>query len=206
MRLALLALALLASRTAFAADEEADGGTKISYSHRHQVGVHAQLGGGYRVLAMYEGDQDVGFCGQAGKNVCTGTSPVFLEVGLSFGVSRSVELLADFRLGLQEDFRPGGSGADAPRAIAFQPGLKIYIDDEGSLKFFSTLQLTFDFTDFSANGIDEGTDFGVRNVNGLQVDLHKTFGFYLVAGPTIGFVRWLRFEVDGGVGIQARFP
>src|SRR5687767_182499 len=153
MRLAWLALLILPS-VARGADEEADGGTRISYSHRHQLGVHAQSGVGYRVLAMYESDQDTGYCGMAMKSVCIGRAPLFMEVGLSFGVSRSVELLADFRLGLQEDFRVAGAMADKPRTFAFQPGVKLYIDDEGSLKFFSTLQLTFDFTDFSANGID----------------------------------------------------
>jgi hypothetical protein len=29
---------------------------------------------------------------------------------------------------------------------------------------------------------------------------------YLQFGETIGFVRWLRFDIDGGVGVQARLP
>ena len=31
-------------------------------------------------------------------------------------------------------------------------------------------------------------------------------GFYVQLGDTMGFVRWLRFEVDLGAGVQARFP
>ena len=53
---------------------------------------------------------------------------------------------------------------------------------------------------------EEGTDFALRNVNGILLDIHRNYGMYLHFGETIGFVRWLRFEIDGGVGVQVRFP
>jgi hypothetical protein len=34
----------------------------------------------------------------------------------------------------------------------------------------------------------------------------RNLGFYLQFGETLGFRRWLRFEIDGGVGVQARIP
>ena len=49
-------------------------------------------------------------------------------------------------------------------------------------------------------------DFGVRNANGVMLEVMRNLGFYLQFGETVGFVRWLRFEVDGGIGVQARFP
>lgn len=179
----------------------------MSYSHRNQVGIQFQLGTGYRAIAPYREE----FCGQRKSNgenraFCTGRSPAFLDVGLSYGVTSSLELLVEFRIGLESDFTPIGSAADAPRPLMLAPGLKLYIDDAGSTKFFSTLQVAFDFTDYTASGAEDGTDVGVRNVNGLLIDLHRTFGVYAHAGLTIGFVRWLRFEVEGGLGMQARFP
>jgi len=210
-RLALsAALALLAPLPARAADPEAQGGTEISYDHKGQVGLHAQFGTGYRVLFPYEATPKV-YCGQTDDNspdpreVCTGRSPFFTEIGLSYGVTSGLEVLADIRLGLEKDFEPlvGGS---PPRAFVLAPGAKIYIDDEGSTKFFSTLQAAFDFTDFGSSGADASTDFAIRNVNGLQIDLHKAFGVYFHFGETIGFVRWLRFELDAGIGIQGRYP
>ena len=49
-------------------------------------------------------------------------------------------------------------------------------------------------------------DFGVRNSNGFMFEVMRNLGFYIQFGETIGFVRWLRFEIDGGVGVQARIP
>jgi len=49
-------------------------------------------------------------------------------------------------------------------------------------------------------------DFGVRNANGFMFEVMRNLGFYVQFGETIGFARWLRFEIDGGVGVQARMP
>ena len=174
----------------------------IATSHKGQFGVHAQMGLGYRVLFPYHEE----FCGIAGKSVCSGRAPFFVELGLSYGVSDSIELLADVRLGTERDFAEGAE--QGPRALVVAPGIKVYIDNDGGTKFFSTLQLAIDFTDFAAttSGLEDATDFGVRNVNGVLFDISKQLGFYFHFGETIGFARWLRFEIDGGLGIQGRFP
>jgi hypothetical protein len=49
-------------------------------------------------------------------------------------------------------------------------------------------------------------DFAVRNSNGFMFEVMRNLGVYVQFGETIGFVRWLRFEIDGGLGIQARLP
>jgi hypothetical protein len=203
MRLAWLALifAALVPRAA-SADDEISGGTRIAYSHEGQVGVQVALGAGYRAIFPYDGDD---YCGRDAA-VCYGMPPVTAEVGLSYGLSRSIELLVDVRLGITTDFQPSTSAADAPRPFAIDAGLRIYIDDSGSTKFFTSILAAIDRTDYSASGAAVSTDFGARNVNGLMIDLHRTFGFYLFFGETIGFVRWMSFEVDAGAGIQARFP
>jgi hypothetical protein len=201
--LAAVVWTILPSNARAQGDHEATGGTSRSYNHKNQIGVSGQIGIGYRVLFRYE---NTDFCGTDGKSVCTNTTPPFAEVGLSFGLSSTVELMTDVRLGLGDDFVPEGSAGPAPRALVISPGLKFYVDDQGSLKFFTSLQLALDLTDWSADGIADGLDVGVRNVNGLLLDLHRTFGVYLFVGETVGVIRWLRFEMDGGIGMQARFP
>ncbi|MBI4511921.1 MAG: hypothetical protein HY698_19970 [Deltaproteobacteria bacterium] len=190
---------LLLPSTARAGQVEAKG-TGVTHYHKGQVGVHAQAGAGYRVLMPYNSE----FCGQAGKTVCTGRSPTFLELGISYGVTRSIELLADVRLGLETDF--GAGSAEGPRALAIAPGIKVFVEETGLVKFFSTLQGVVDFTDFAFTGVKEGADLGLRNVNGILIDLHANYGLYAHFGETFGLRRWLRFEIDGGAGIQGRFP
>ena len=210
----LIATAIVASAAlARAQDPEAEGGTDVSYDHRGQFGLHVQLGTGYRVLFPYEEMPRV-YCGQSEddgdpRKVCTGRSPFFVELGLSYGITSGLEVIADMRFGLETDFRRP-TGGDAPRALVLAPGIKVYIDDEGSTKFFSTLQAAFDFTSFDSafagTSDTSGTDIGVRNVNGVLIDLHRAFGVYFHFGETIGFARWLRFEMDAGLGIQGRYP
>ena len=177
--------------------------TALTFPHAGQAGLHLQPGLGYRVLFPYNSE----FCGQAQKSVCSERSPAFVELGLSYALSSTVELIGDLRLGVESDFGAPGSDADAPRALAFAPGARFYLDDEGALKFFMTLQGVFDLTDFSgAAGVDDGMDLAVRNVNGILLDLNRHYGVYLHFGESIGFLRWLRFEMDAGLGVQVRLP
>jgi hypothetical protein len=206
--------ALLPARRARADDDdELVNTTRNSMSHSGQFGVHLQLGTGYRVLFPYNKE----YCGQAGsagepKSVCTGRSPAFLDAGLSYGVSQALEVLAEVRLGIEHDFS-GLSGTEGPRPLSLAAGLRLFVDADGKLKFFSTVEGIVELTDYSGttlggNGValDNAADFGVRNVNGVQFDFHRTFGLYAHFGETTTFANWLRFELHGGVGVQARFP
>jgi hypothetical protein len=202
MRRVILTTILLLSATAFA-DDELSGGVHIQYNHRGQFQLYTQGGVGYRAIFTYNRND---YCGSAGTRVCTNLAPPFIEFGLAFAPTSSLELITDVRWGLAADFKPAGSTGDPPRQFAVAPGFRIYIDDAGSSKFFTTLQLALDFTDYSIDNNAKSIDVGVRNVNGLLLDLHRTFGVYLFVGETIGFLRWLRFEMDGGLGLQIRFP
>jgi len=73
------------------------------------------------------------------------------------------------------------------------------------VKFFTTLQLAYDATKQSTSTVS-GYDLGVRNSNGLMVEIMRNFGVYFQFGETVGFVRWLSFNVDAGIGMQARVP
>jgi hypothetical protein len=206
-----MAFALSAPALAFAQDAETDEETTL-FSHKGQVGVHAQVGTGYRVLFPY----DEQYCGQTDddgspKSVCTGRSPFFVDVGLSYGVTDAVELLGEVRVGLEEDFESLGGAVAGPRPLSFAAGARLYVDAEGRFKFFSTLEGLIETTDYessTSNGIQsvDGVDYGIRNVNGIMFDFHRTFGLYAHFGETITFASWLRFELHGGVGVQVRFP
>src|SRR5262249_45593420 len=189
---ALLALAAMcaAAAPARAADTEAAGGTTISYKHQGQFGIYTQLGAGYRAIFPYHNESQ--FCGEAMKKVCTGFTPGWIELGVSYGITNAIEFLTDVRFGLGSDFKPDTALGDAPHIFAVAPGFKFYINDVGSIKWFSSLQLVFDTTDYSASHFDASLDFGIRNVNGILVDLHRTFGIYAHFGEIVSFVRWLR--------------
>ncbi len=202
---------LLAAPLARADEEEVE---KAGNSHRGQVGLSVQLGTGYRVLFPYNEE----YCGQLSsdgngvKSVCTGRSPFFVDFGLSYGVSTAIELMAELRLGMEDDFK-GRDGTAGPKPIAYAAGVRIFVDAEGQLKFFSTLEGVVETTDYSkttsgGNGValDNTADFGFRNVNGVIFDLHRTFGIYAHFGETATFSNWLRFELHGGLGVQVRFP
>ncbi len=209
---AALVAATLAPSLALAEGEPDTEAAEPTYSHKGQFGVHLQPGTGYRVLFPYNEE----YCGQTSdegpKSVCTGRSPFYLDVGLSFGVTHSLELIADLRLGLEQDFESLAGGA-GPKQLSFAAGLRLFVDPDGKFKFFSTLQGVVETTDYSATTggaggppLEDVADFGVRNVNGVQLDLHRTFGVFVHFGETVTFANWLRFELHGGVGVQARFP
>jgi hypothetical protein len=175
-----------------------------TFSHKGQVGINIQGGMGFRALFPY----DEGFCGElkddgSGENKpnCLARSPFALDFHLGYGVLDKLELFVQARIGLERDIGANTS-ADGPRIFELSPGIRGYIAELGTTRFFSTLQFALDLTDYH---IDEA-DYGVRNTNGFQLDLHKTFGIYLYFGEVVSWRRWLRFEVEAGIGVQARFP
>lgn len=191
----------LAMPRAALADDEADGGTKRAWSHKGQFGVSVDFGTGYRSIFPYDEE----WCGSTDA-VCSARAPFFVDFTLTYGVTRAVELVADVRLGLEDDFQPAQLSQEAPTPISFGGGVRFYVDDTGSSKFFTSFLVGLDQTDYSGSGSSVRTDVLLRNVNGLLIDFHRTFGAYVFLGANLGFVRWLSFQVDAGVGLQARFP
>jgi hypothetical protein len=166
-----------------------------SLVHTMQFGVAVLPGTGYRGILPYEENVD---CGQLGKRVCAGRLPFFIDAELSFGVARNWDLLVDLRFGIEPDFT-------TTRQFAVAPGFRYWFDPELEAKFFTTLQFVIDATDQQSSMV-KNNDFGVRNANGFMFEVMSNLGIYLQVGDTFAFRRWLRFEIDGGVGVQARFP
>jgi hypothetical protein len=132
-----------------------------------------------------------------------------LDLTLSYGVKARLEVIAELRVGLERDFAPtrfdpAGTG---PRVHHLAPGIRAFYSDAGSSKVFSTAQAVIDFSRYGDGaGGTLGIDVGVRNVNGLQFDVDRRWGIYGFVGETVSFVRWLRFELEAGVGFQGRYP
>jgi hypothetical protein len=193
---------LLAGAGGEARAQEVEG--EAGFSHRRQVSLHLQGGVGYRGIFPYDEE----FCGEleddgTTKSPCLGRSPFSMDIGLAYGLTRRLEILVEGRLGVERDIGEDLDDDEGPHAVSLAPGIKGYFAEIGSMMLFATLQVAVDFTGYGQ--IDE-TDIGVRNVDGLHYDLNDNFGLFLFVGNQVGFVRWLRFEVEAGLGVQLRVP
>jgi hypothetical protein len=164
-------------------------------SHQLQFGIALLPGTGYRGIFPY---QEMINCGQIGKRVCTTRLPFFLDVQPSFGFGKHWDVLVDLRFGLGQDFTQ-------THQFAVAPGVRYWVDPEENAKFFATVQVAYDTTN-QHNAMLKGYDVALRNSNGFMYEFMRNFGAYIQFGETIGFVRWLRFEIDAGIGVQARLP
>jgi hypothetical protein len=168
---------------------------QASLLHKYQLGISLMPGVGFRGIFPYQENIP---CGQQGKRVCTGLLPFFLDAQASFGIAQHWDLLVDVRFGILTDFTTS-------HQFAVAPGFRYWVDPELPVKFYATLQGVFDAT-AQHDSMVKNNDFGVRNANGMMFEVMPNFGFFVQFGETVGFVRWMRFEIDGGAGIQARIP
>jgi hypothetical protein len=171
----------------------------VPLDHRHQTGLALMPGLGYRVVVPYRDNLPCGdSSNDASKRVCTSAVPFFLDLQLSFGVSRRIDVVADLRFGIAED------PASKTNQFALAPGIRVWLDQDVQLKFYTTVQLLYDRTDY--HGVVASNDFGIRNSNGLMYDVIRNVGFFFQFGESFGFRRWFRIELDAGLGVQVRFP
>ncbi|MBP6629400.1 MAG: hypothetical protein KA297_08210 [Kofleriaceae bacterium] len=179
--------------------------------HKGQFGGSVRLGLGLRGISTYD---DTDYCGERSVDtgsgnavVCIDRAPFAFDLELSYGVTDRIEVLGELRLGLERDFAPTAAGGDGPRPLHLSPGLRVFFSEAGTSRLFTTGQVVFDFTGYEdATGTSRGSDVGVRNLNGLWFDLDDSYGFYGYVGETLSFSRWLRFELEAGVGFQGRYP
>jgi hypothetical protein len=169
--------------------------------HRHQLGISLMPGIGYRMIARYEeGQSCLDDSRDDGKWVCTNDVPAFLDLQFSYGATPRMDVMADLRVGLALDDAVG-----VGRQLAVAPGIRLWLDRDVRLKFFTTLQFLYDATKQGQARV-RNSDFGLRNANGLMYDAFRNLGFYVQFGENLGVVRWFRIEVDIGLGLQVRMP
>lgn len=196
MRAILVLLALVAHSAPVRADDTEPAIT----SHEGQFGLSARLGVGVRAIATY--DKTV-FCGSdADDRVCTGRTPMSIDLEAAYGVARSIELTLELRIGLESDFG-ATAGADGPRAFHLAPGARFFFSEAKRTKLFVQPSLVFDFADYAQRS---GNDFGVRGLEGFWIDLHRSYGFYFFIAETIELRRWLSGGFEAGLGFQGRYP
>jgi hypothetical protein len=163
------------------------------------ISVGVLPGVGYRIIVPYQAHKDCADSSRdASKRVCTNGLPLFVDLRGAAGIGAALDLVLDLRLGLLRD-----PVTDAHQ-LAVAPGLRWWIDRGPRLSLYTTLQAVLDATDH--HGVVATVDLGARNATGLLYDLVRNVGVYLQFGETIGVRRWFRFELDAGLGVQARWP
>jgi hypothetical protein len=180
------------------------------FRHRNQVSLRAAFGKGYRLAFAY-GEHEI--CGEddgtLDETPCYSASPAFFDLDLSFGLTDGFELSALLRLGLESEVTGLGGTVEGPAALEeTKPltlgfGIRAYADAPARVKVFVGARLLYDLTEAGAEGKN---DFAVRAEPGLQIEIVRYVAFFIQGNATIGFLRWLRFEIDGGGGIQLRIP
>lgn len=188
----------------------AESETAGPFSHQGQLELSLRIALGLRALAPYS---DTVYCGAVDKTtstgnapVCTGRAPFSLDLEFGYGVGRKIDAFLEVRLGLEKDFGSTPATSDGPHIFHVSPGARIFFSEARRTKLFTTGQVVLDFAGYKdAAGLNRSIDFGIRNLNGLWFDLHKAYGLYVFVGETATFVRWLRFELEAGIGIQGRY-
>ena len=173
-------------------------------NHKYQTGLSIMPGSGYRLIVPYKEHQNCGDAsGIQSKAVCAHSVPFFLDFQLSFGVAARADIIADIRFGLQSEPAVPGN-----HQFALAPGLRFWLDQDVMLKFYTTLQFMYDYTDFSGSLTADvsSSDYGMRNASGLMYDPIRNVGFFVQFGESIGFARWFSIALDIGLGAQVRFP
>jgi len=179
-------------------------------SHKGQIEASLRLPIGLRAIATYEKGT---YCGKTDSTtasgygpVCTGRAPFSFDFELGYGIHRRIDLLLEARIGIEQDFGTTPTAVEGPRVFHVSPGARFFFSEGGTSKLFTTGQLVIDASGYQTEGgTSRGTDFGVRNLSGLWFDLDRAYGFYAFIGETATFARWMRFELEAGIGVQGRY-
>jgi hypothetical protein len=201
------ALIVAAVSPARAGDNENEPTTTF---HKGQFGVSARMGlGGYGIatwdVKYYCGKLDTS-TSTGNAPVCTGRSPLALDLEASYGVGKAVEITLELELGFEHDFG-AAPGLEGPRPLHLAPGARFFFSEAAHTKLFAQPELVIDFANYTdAAGVSRGTDLGIRGIEGFWVDLHRSYGLYVFVSETAEFSRWLYIGFAGGVGFQGRYP
>ena len=174
--------------------------------HKGQFGASARLSLGARGIATYDNDVYCGKTDPEGEfgfaSVCTGATPLALDLEGSYGVKPTIELVLEMRLGIEGDFGDA-PGMDGPHPFWLSPGARFFFSEAARSKLFVQPEVVFDFAGYDSR---PGNDFGVRGIEGFWIDLHRSYGFYFYIAETLTFSRWLSATFEGGIGFQGRYP
>lgn len=172
--------------------------------HKGRFGGSVRVGLGVRGIATYENNV---YCGKTDPqaefnfaSVCTGRTPLALDLEGSYGVASAVELVLEIRVGLETEFG-SNPNTDGPRPFHIAPGARFFFSDSARGKLFVQPELVIDLT-----GHEAGNDVGVRGIEGYWFDIAPRYGAYVYIAETLGFSRWLSAAFEAGIGFQGRYP
>lgn len=171
--------------------------TRLPWGHRLQGEVRVGVNEGYTFAIRYGSGAA---CDTARSTFCRGRSPVMMDFAAGFGVLEWLEVEARFRLGAESVF--GVEASSLGRGLPLQAGLglRAYNGEASRLKFALGVAVLADFT------YGQDLDVVARVEEGIHYDVVRQFGFYFQLGETIQPLRAFTLGLDGGIGIQGRFP
>ncbi len=181
-------------------DEDSSRFPYDHFGHRLQGGIGFIAGTGYQFEIAYGGDKCRTADGRE-ESVCHHRAPAFFDFMLSFGATESLEILAEFRLGMLEETYFDGLRSDmSSRPMAAGLGLRYLVSPMNRFKFFVGALLDIDFT----SGLD--VDVYLRPIFGVQIEIVRWVGFFIQGSVNLSFIRYFGISLDGAGGFQFRFP
>lgn len=184
------------------------------FGHGMQVGLRADIVGGYRMIFRYDKSP---FChtpkGVADKDeqkFCGNAAPMAMDVALSFAIVDFAEPYAWARFGLG-----GEASTNTEPVMAFGAGMRIYTMSDSKFKIFVEPAVGVEVEGGAGNkrwAFDNGatpdykTDFLFHLAVGPQYDFARAFGVYMNAGMTTGVLRYIHTELEVSLGAQVRVP
>lgn len=177
-------------------------------SHKGQFGVSARFGLGVRAIVTYSGDRPL-YCGKSDASqkggfaaVCTGRTPLALDLEAAYGVADSIELTLELGIGIESDFG-SAPGSDGPHPLTLAPGARFFFSEAKHSKLFVQPSLVLDFASYAQA---PSTDIGLKGIEGFWMDLHKSYGLYFFISEQLEFRRWMSGDFEAGLGFQGRYP
>jgi hypothetical protein len=171
--------------------------------HRHQGFANVLFGIGWYMVAPYDKDVPEKACGWEesgeGEPVCSGRSPMHLDILAGFGVKDGLEIFAMFRTSLPD---PGVSEFLPEQTRYLGAGIKTYSPSDGLFKIAFGVAPLFDFSKRDS----DAKDFVIHVPIAAHFDFIPWLGAYAQVSPNISFISEFKLDISLGIGVQGRFP
>jgi hypothetical protein len=180
---------------------------KTQRDHHFQGVLNITTGSGWYMVAPYDKNNPAKACGYdeadgrigEAEPVCTGRSTWYVDFLGGFGVRPGLELVVMYRQGVES------ATLGSPQTRRLGMGFKAYKPANNLIKMgFGVIPL-FDFST-RPDGSEERGDLIIHIPILIQFDIVRWFGAYGQVAPNISFISEFRFDINFGIGVQARFP
>lgn len=197
-RVSAASLAIAIALTAGAARAQApEGPAEEVYNHEGQFGL--RLGFGIPFVFAIKYADGPACSDNPGDTICYRFGSPILDLDVTFGVTKGLELSALVRLGVTED------EAAQSMPLLFGFGVRAMPNADPVVKPFLGAKVILDAT---SSDVPEwnSVDVGARGEVGIQIDPLRNLGFFVQLGVNLTILRALQFSPDVTAGVQGRFP